>query len=91
MKGIETMTVASIVFEIGLIEQFSRTTGLKAYIGKVPDRKCFGGQANGKRITRIRNRQIPSTIYEALISIVRAGDPEFNAAAFYREVSRRNR
>ncbi len=87
MKGIDTVTAASIVSEIGPIEQFDKATSLKSYSGKAPDMKGSGGVAKGKRITRIRNAHLASTIYKASVSLVRSGNTEFRAV-FDREISK---
>ena len=87
VRGIDTVTAASIVSEIGPIEQFDSALRLKSYSGKAPDMKGSGGQAKGKRITRIRNTHLASTIYNASVSLVRSGNTEFKAV-FDREMSK---
>ena len=87
VRGIDTVTAASIVSEIGPIEQFDSASKLKSYSGKAPDMKGSGGRAKGKHITRIRNSHLASTVYKASTCVVRAGDTEFKAV-FDREISK---
>lgn len=87
MKGIDTVTAASIVSEIGPIKQFDSAGKLKAYGGKAPDMNGSGGKERGKRVTKIRNSYLASTIYIASRSLVAHGSPEFKAV-FDREISK---
>ena len=87
MKGIDTVTAASIVSEIGPIKQFDSAGKLKAYGGKAPDMNGSGRKERGKRVTKIRNSYLASTIYIASRSLVAHGSPEFKAV-FDREISK---
>lgn len=87
MKGIDTVTAASIVSEIGPIKQFDSAGKLKAYGGKAPDMNGSGRKERGKRVTKIRNGYLASTIYIASRSLVAHGSSEFKAV-FDREISK---
>ena len=81
----EGVYAASIVSEIGSIEQFDSALKLQAYRGKSPNIKGSGGKVVATGVSKIRNPHLSNTVYESSVSLVAHRTPEF-LAIFNREM-----
>lgn len=77
MRGMSVVAAASIVSEIGRIEQFDSALKLQSYAGKCPDMTGGGGKTYARGLTRVRNRYLSRTVHESAIKLVRYQNREF--------------
>lgn len=77
MKGIGTITAATIVSEIGSIEQFESAVKLQSYGGKAPDMSGSAGKIRANRIWRTRNSNLSNAVHESAVSLVLHRNHEF--------------
>ena len=66
MKGIGPVNSATIVPEIGNIDQFDSTLKIHSYGGKYPDMTGSGGNSYPKGITRVRNSYLRNVAYDSV-------------------------
>ena len=88
MKGIGITGAATIVSEIGKIEQFDSALKLQSYGGKCPDMTGSGGKSHPRGITRVRNEHLSNASYESAVSLVTHRNGEFYNL-FTRELEKR--
>ena len=77
MKGIGTITAATIVSEIGSIKQFESAVKLQSYGGKVPDMSGSAGKIRANGISRTRNSHLSNAVHESAVSLVLHRNHEF--------------
>ncbi|OWP56613.1 MAG: hypothetical protein B2I17_05925 [Thermoplasmatales archaeon B_DKE] len=77
MKGIGPVNAASIVSEIGDIEQFDSALKLQSYGGKVPSMSGSGGKDHATGISTVRNAYLSNSAYESAKSLVYHKNEEF--------------
>lgn len=77
MKGIGTITAATIVSEIGSIKQFESAVKLQSYGGKVPDLSGSAGKIRANGISRTRNSHLSNAVHESAVSLVLHRNHEF--------------
>lgn len=77
MKGIGPVNAASIVSEIGDIEQFDSALKLQSYGGKVPSMSGSGGKDHATGISTVRNAYLSNSAYESAKSLVYHKNKEF--------------
>ena len=77
MKGIGTITAATIVLEIGSIKQFESTMKLQSYYGKVPDMSGSAGKICTNGISRTRNSHLSNAVHESAVSLLLHRNHEF--------------
>jgi transposase len=77
MKGIGTVSAATIVSEIGSIEQFESAVKLQSYGGKAPDMSGSAGKVHARGISRTRNSHLSNAIHESAVSLVLHRNHEF--------------
>ena len=87
IRGIGPMNAATIVSEIGPIEQFDSALKLQSYGGKAPTMKGSGGRNRAKGLSKVRNPHLSNAIYECAVSLVRHGNEEF-LDIFNREINK---
>ena len=77
MKGIGTVTAATIVSEIGSIEQFESAVKLQSYGGKAPDMSGSAGKIRANGISRTGNSHLSNAVHESAVSLVLHRNHEF--------------
>ena len=87
IRGIGPMNAATIVSEIGPIEQFDSALKLQSYGGKAPTMKGSGGRNRAIGLSKVRNPHLSNAIYECAVSLVRHGNEEF-LDIFNREINK---
>ena len=63
IRGRGKVNSASIVSEIGRIEQFDSALKLQSYGGKCPDMEGSRGKAFPRRVTKIRNAYLSNAVH----------------------------
>ena len=77
MKGMGPVNSATIVSEIGNIDQFDSALKLESYGGKCPDMTGSGGKSYPKGITKVRNSYLSNAAHESAVSLVVHRNEEF--------------
>ena len=77
IRGMGKVNSASIVSEIGRIEQFDSALKLQSYGGKCPDMEGSGGKAFPRGVTKIRNAYLSNAVHESAVSLVKHMSGEF--------------
>ncbi len=77
IRGMGIVNSASIVSEIGRIDQFGTALKLQSYGGKCPDMTGSGGKNYAIRVTRIRNSYLSDSVFESAVSLVNHHSREF--------------
>ena len=77
MKGIGTVSAATIVSEIGSIEQFESAVKLQSYGGKALDMSGSAGKIRANGISRTRNSHLSNAVHESAVSLVLHRNHEF--------------
>ncbi len=87
IDGIGPVNAATIVSEIGPIEQFSSALKLQSYGGKAPIMVGSGGKDHTAGLSRIRNPHLANAVHESAVSLVFHRNKEF-FDIFQREINR---
>ena len=77
MKGMGPVNSATIVSEIGNIDQFDSALKFQSYGGKCPDMTGSEGKSYPKGITSVRNSYLSNAAYESAVSLVAYRNEEF--------------
>jgi len=77
MKGIGPVNAATIVSEIGDIDQFDSALKLQSYGGKAPRMTGSGGKDHATGLSKIRNSYLANSVYESARSLVNHRNEEF--------------
>ncbi|MCL5873920.1 MAG: IS110 family transposase [Candidatus Thermoplasmatota archaeon] len=83
--GIGPINAASIVSEIGDIEQFDSALKLQSYGGRAPNMTGSGGKDHATGLSKVRNPYLSNAIHQCSISLVNHRNDEF-LEIFDREV-----
>ena len=87
MKGVSTVAAASVVSEIGDINQFETAEKLQTYGGRSPKTEGSGGKSRSYGVDKGRNSHLAHTTYTVAVSLVKHNVPEFRAI-YDREIAK---
>jgi transposase len=87
VKGVDRVSAAAIVSEIGGIGQFDNEEKLISYCGYTPEKRSSGGKEMGVRINKKSNRYLYNAVSSTAWCLVKHNVKEFKAA-FDREIGK---